>query len=474
MEKLHEARLDKYLKFGPIVREVLSGTPVVHLFHPDDFAKVFRSQGKHPIRPPAEFVRHYRSRHPDRYPTIGIAHSNGDEWFNERQRLAPVLLKLGITENHIPTQNVICNDFVQYLKCNIQETRDRESFVIPRIQEVTSRLALESIASLCLDIRMGVLRQTSSIESDKNSSQDTSTSMTGGGEVLIKTTRKLFESYNKLYYGIPVWKLHPSLSTSYKEYSEAEEEIYNLAYHAVQEKMRRKKVCTPRQNKTLENDASHVNYVCGHEGDIKNLISKTGHQVSCTRSSHLPKSSGHNTLGDFIRPKQSHHVMSRSDNDSNEKPMLDINNVFLNDKLGHQDTSSLLSSSSLFDTLLNRDDFDDRHIPITVIDFITGGTFAASNSLTYLLYHLSHHQDVQEKLFQELYSVLKSKNNSSLDCIQKISVSTEDLSHMPYLKAVIKESFRLSPVIPAVVRILSQDTILSGYKVPKGVSTFIL
>lgn len=43
------------------------------------------------------------------------------------------------------------------------------------------------------------------------------------------------------------------------------------------------------------------------------------------------------------------------------------------------------------------------------------------------------------------------------------------LAKMHYLKAVIKESFRLNPISIGVGRILPEDAVFSGYKCPKNV-----
>lgn len=48
-------------------------------------------------------------------------------------------------------------------------------------------------------------------------------------------------------------------------------------------------------------------------------------------------------------------------------------------------------------------------------------------------------------------------------------VTPEILARAEYLKAVLKESFRLNPVSVGIGRILTEDAIFSGYNVPKGV-----
>lgn len=331
----------------------------MHLFDPLDFEKIFRSREKCPVRPESEFVRHYRLQNRDRYPTIGMAHSQGDEWYQERQRIAPILLSKssspGVPENHIPKQNDICNDFIVYLS----DRKDMDH-VIPDVREATNRLALESICSLCLGMRIGTLDPPSSREI-----RSWSTPSNDASSHLISLTAKLFNSYNKLYYGLPTWKLYRS--ASYTEFCQAEDDIYNMTM------------------RFIEADSARGKPIC--------------------------------------RPER---------------------------------------ADSILDAFARLPDFDPRLIPITVSDFIAGGTFTIANSLTYLIQNLACNPRVQEKIHAEL-SVAGLTG-------RKGEMRSEDLSRIPYLRAAVKESFRVTSTIPAIVRILGNDTNLSGYHVPKGVS----
>lgn len=41
---------------------------------------------------------------------------------------------------------------------------------------------------------------------------------------------------------------------------------------------------------------------------------------------------------------------------------------------------------------------------------------------------------------------------------------------MPYMRAVLKEALRISPVLPGNARQTCRDIVLNGYQVPEGVS----
>lgn len=49
-------------------------------------------------------------------------------------------------------------------------------------------------------------------------------------------------------------------------------------------------------------------------------------------------------------------------------------------------------------------------------------------------------------------------------------VDTKTLEQMPFLRACIKETLRLYPVVIGNGRNLQSDAVISGYHVPKGVS----
>lgn len=48
-------------------------------------------------------------------------------------------------------------------------------------------------------------------------------------------------------------------------------------------------------------------------------------------------------------------------------------------------------------------------------------------------------------------------------------LTEESLQNAPYLRACLKESLRLNPIIAGNFRATGQDIVLSGYRVPKGV-----
>ncbi|PRD27096.1 UNVERIFIED_CONTAM: Cyp12a4 [Trichonephila clavipes] len=87
-----------------------------------------------------------------------------------------------------------------------------------------------------------------------------------------------------------------------------------------------------------------------------------------------------------------------------------------------------------------------------------------SHTVGFLLYHLAKNPEKQELLYQEINRMLPSKE-------MKITPTIHD--ELRYLKACVKESMRLKPVIGGAARTLANDVVLSGYKVPAGAMVFV-
>lgn len=79
-----------------------------------------------------------------------------------------------------------------------------------------------------------------------------------------------------------------------------------------------------------------------------------------------------------------------------------------------------------------------------------------------ILYQLATRPEQQEKMYEELKRVMPDPN-APLD--------SNKLNQMVFLKAFVKEVFRMYSTVIGNGRTLQQDTIIQGYKIPKGVSS---
>ncbi|KAJ8401361.1 hypothetical protein AAFF_G00385920 [Aldrovandia affinis] len=87
-----------------------------------------------------------------------------------------------------------------------------------------------------------------------------------------------------------------------------------------------------------------------------------------------------------------------------------------------------------------------------------GGVETTANSMLWAIFNFSRNPCAQARLLQEIQAVVAVDQ----------SPSAEHIKRMPYLKACLKESMRLSPSIPFTSRTLDKETVLGDYVLPKG------
>lgn len=104
----------------------------------------------------------------------------------------------------------------------------------------------------------------------------------------------------------------------------------------------------------------------------------------------------------------------------------------------------------------------DRHIAIVmVLDMLLAGVDTTSSALVSCLYQLSKNPSKQARLREEVLKYLPTRSTE---------LRAENLNHMSYLKACVKEALRLNPIATGNARTTVQNTVLEGYQIPKGVS----
>eukprot|EP00092_Neocalanus_flemingeri_P009084 GFUD01009779.1.p1 GENE.GFUD01009779.1~~GFUD01009779.1.p1 ORF type:complete len:270 (-),score=71.07 GFUD01009779.1:246-1055(-) len=91
-------------------------------------------------------------------------------------------------------------------------------------------------------------------------------------------------------------------------------------------------------------------------------------------------------------------------------------------------------------------------------DAFGAGIDTTGHTATLLFYHLAKHPDKQEKLYQEIYSLLGKQGN----------LTSSSLLKMPYLRACQQESQRMMPVAQGIARQTQVEMVLGGYQIPVG------
>ncbi|XP_046882254.1 1,25-dihydroxyvitamin D(3) 24-hydroxylase, mitochondrial [Hypomesus transpacificus] len=99
-----------------------------------------------------------------------------------------------------------------------------------------------------------------------------------------------------------------------------------------------------------------------------------------------------------------------------------------------------------------------KELYAAITELQIGGVETTANSLLWAIFNLSRNHGAQERLLQEIQQVIPANENPC----------AEHIKSMPYLKACLKESMRLSPSVPFTSRTLDKDTVLGDYSIPKG------
>jgi len=98
-------------------------------------------------------------------------------------------------------------------------------------------------------------------------------------------------------------------------------------------------------------------------------------------------------------------------------------------------------------------ELNDNEIREEVDTFMFEGHDTTSSAIGFILYALSQHPEVQEKVYREA-----------------IELGGQEKEMMPYLEAVIKETLRIYPSVPFFSRLVHQDLQIGDLNIPKGTS----
>ncbi|XP_046569491.1 probable cytochrome P450 12e1, mitochondrial [Haliotis rubra] len=90
---------------------------------------------------------------------------------------------------------------------------------------------------------------------------------------------------------------------------------------------------------------------------------------------------------------------------------------------------------------------------------IYAGADATTRTLMLFLYNLARFPEKQQVLYEEIKSVVGTSDQ----------LTEQHINDMPYLRACFKESMRIIFILPTgPSRILPEDSIIGGYRIPKG------
>ncbi len=121
-------------------------------------------------------------------------------------------------------------------------------------------------------------------------------------------------------------------------------------------------------------------------------------------------------------------------------------------------------SGDLISRLMNVRDEDggtmtDQQVRDEAMTLLLAGHETTAVALSWTWFLLAQHSEVEQKLWDELESVLKGR-----------TPGVGDVPRLPYMNRVIRESMRLYPPAWAMARVAVEDCEIGGYRVPAGSS----
>nr|AID61374.1 cytochrome P450 [Calliphora stygia] len=96
--------------------------------------------------------------------------------------------------------------------------------------------------------------------------------------------------------------------------------------------------------------------------------------------------------------------------------------------------------------------------------FIFTGHDTTAAALSFTLYTLSRHPDIQQKVYEEQQRLFKSK---TLEEFKTCKATLQELEQMSYLELVLRETLRLYPSVPLIARTNRKAIDINGTKICK-------
>ncbi|XP_071717518.1 cytochrome P450 93A3-like [Rutidosis leptorrhynchoides] len=103
-----------------------------------------------------------------------------------------------------------------------------------------------------------------------------------------------------------------------------------------------------------------------------------------------------------------------------------------------------------------------EHIKAFILDIFAAATDSSSVTIEWALAELINHPNIMKKAVEEIDLVV-GKNRL---------IKESDIPNLPYLQAIIKETLRLHPTAPLILRESIEDCTICGYHIPEKTTVF--
>ncbi|XP_058750870.1 geraniol 8-hydroxylase-like [Vicia villosa] len=149
--------------------------------------------------------------------------------------------------------------------------------------------------------------------------------------------------------------------------------------------------------------------------------------------------------------------------------ILDIFQRLVNERLKVREVQGFDTNNDMLSNLLNiaqdnSQEMSIAKIPHVSLTLFVAGTDTISSNLEWAMTELLKNEKIMAKAKQELEQIIgKGK-----------PVEESDIGNLPYLQAIIKETFRLHPSVPFLIpRKANQNVKIDGYTIPKDAQIWV-
>ncbi|KXJ81215.1 hypothetical protein RP20_CCG021013 [Aedes albopictus] len=203
--------------FGDLVRfpGILGRKDTVMTFLPDDFEKVFRTEGPWPNRRGLATFVHYRKEvRPDVFKGLGgLVSEQGENWQKFRSIVNPVLLQPKVVRSYVGKLDEVTSEFMNIML----KIRDKRNELPADFGQWLNRWSLESTGVLSVDSRLGVLDEQESEEARR----------------IVQLTKELFELVYQLDILPSIWRYYKT--PKYHRLMKVFDELTTIAMSKVDE-----------------------------------------------------------------------------------------------------------------------------------------------------------------------------------------------------------------------------------------------
>ncbi|RDX82440.1 Geraniol 8-hydroxylase, partial [Mucuna pruriens] len=152
------------------------------------------------------------------------------------------------------------------------------------------------------------------------------------------------------------------------------------------------------------------------------------------------------------------------------KKVLTIFRRFVGERMKTREGTGSVNNDDVLDALLNislddgKIEMDKDEIEHLLLNIFVAGTDTTTYTLEWAMAELIHNPKIMSKLQKELAEVVGKGN----------PVEESDIARLPYMQAVIKETFRVHPPVPLLLpRKAETDVEIGGYTIPKEAQVLV-